>query len=163
MNNRKQRGQRRKLKKLLTNIDRFLPFTDVEDEYEHFHVPSTPWIEFPKTAGRIKTAFCRKWIEKTEEFISQKPSGLSFCKVVSVICYPNLWDSQIIIFYDKKYYNSFWDRKGPYQVWTRIENTKSFTKARGISTTLPETCYKEKISEDDETRISYLWYYGEQL
>lgn len=131
-------------------------------EYEHFHVPSTPWIEFPKTSGRIKTAFCRKWIEKTEEFISQKPE-ISFCKVVAVICYPNLWDSQIIIFYDEKYYNSFWNRNGPYQVWTRIENTKSFVKTRGIETNLVETCYEEKIKEKDETHISYLWYYGEQV
>lgn len=164
MYNGKQRGQRRKLKNLLSNIDKFEAFTDVDIEYEHFHVPSTPWIECPKTSRKVKTAFCKKWIEKTNEFICQKPDNLTFCKVVAVISYPKLWDSQIIIFYDEKYYKDFWNRKGPYQTWIRIEDkTRSFIKTRGIKTWLPETGYKEIINEEDKIYKSYLWYYGEQL
>lgn len=159
----KTRGQKRKLKTLLNNIDGFEAFTDINCEFEHFHVPSTPWIEMPKTSGKVKTEFCKKWIAKTEEFISQKPMELPFCKVVAVLSYPNLWDSQIIIFYDEAYFSSFWDRKGPYQVWTRIEDGRSFIKERGILIELPETGYVEKIDDYNYRRNSLIWFYGEQL
>ncbi len=42
-------------------------------------------------------------------------------KVVAVIDELYLWNSQIIIFYDEKYYNDFWDRKDSYQTWTPLE------------------------------------------
>ena len=51
-----------------------LPFKDTEDSYEHFHVPCGPWLSKPKTSGKIKTAFCKKWLEKTEEIIGNKPN-----------------------------------------------------------------------------------------
>ncbi len=65
----------------------------------------------PKTSGKIKTAFCKKWLEKTEEIIGNKPKDLPFCKVVAAITYPDVRESQIIIFYDEEYYNSFWTGK----------------------------------------------------
>jgi len=163
----KSRGQKRRLKLLLKNIDRFVPYEDCRDpdcEFEHFHVPSTPWIEMPKTSGRIKTAFIRKWLEKTELFIKLKPEGLPFCKVVAVVCEPYLWDSQIIIFYSEKYYSTFWDRKGPYQTWTKTDvGENSMSAQRNIPTPLPVECYTEVIAEEDYTRTTRLWYYGEVL
>ncbi len=138
-----------------------LTFQDTEVAYEHFHVPCGPWLSKPKTSGKIKTAFCKEWIKKTEEFIEEKPKNLPFCKVVAAITYPNMRDSQIIIFYDEKYYASFWDRKGPYQIWTPIKNKYSFVKERGILTKLPEIGYIEEIDEEDYRTKSYIWFYGE--
>ncbi len=138
-----------------------LSFKDTEDEYEHFHVPCGPWLSKPKTSGKIKTAFCKKWLEKTEEFINNKPKDLPFCKVVAAITYPDVRNSQIIIFYDEEYYNSFWNRKGPYQIWTLMDKKYSFAKERGIVTELPEIGYIEELNDEDYHTKTHIWFYGE--
>lgn len=165
----KSRGQKRKYKTLLKWMDKMEPFKkvndlsfkDTEDEYEHFHVPCGPWLSKPKTSGKIKTAFCKKWLEKTEEFINNKPKDLPFCKVVAAITYPDVRNSQIIIFYDEEYYNSFWNRKGPYQIWTLMDKKYSFAKERGIVTELPEIGYIEELNDEDYHTKTHIWFYGE--
>lgn len=84
----KSRGHQRKFKRLLRWMDKIdpfknandLPFKNTEDSYEHFHVPCGPWLSKPKTSGKIKTAFCKKWLEKTEEIIGNKPKDLPFVR-----------------------------------------------------------------------------------
>ena len=158
----KQRGQRRKIKNLLFNIERITPFIDTDDRYEHFHVPSDQFISSPKSSGKIKTAFCRAWLQKTAEIIDQKPKDIPFCKVVAVIDKGDLWESQIIIFYDENYYNSFWKRGSVEQIWLPIDSdTRSFTKERNIKTSLKEKRYIEILSDEDKQRKSILWFYGD--
>ena len=161
MDRKKQRGQRRKLKAMFGYIDKFVPFSDTEQKYEHFHVPSSHFIESDRINGTVKTAFCRKWLETTEKFISQKPIEQDFCKIVAVLSVPNLWSSQIIIFYDESYYDSFWDRTYVKQLWTLVEDERSFCKDRNIVTSLAERCYHEKIVEDDNIFECDLWFYGD--
>ncbi|MBP3555918.1 MAG: DUF3916 domain-containing protein, partial [Clostridia bacterium] len=87
---------------------------------------------------------------------------LPFCKVVAIINEGDLWESQIVIFYDKKYYESFWTRNTSEQTWTLIDDpTKSFIKKRNIKTQLNETGYLEIRSEIDSNKKSALWFYGE--
>ena len=161
-NRKKQRGQYRRLNTLLEYIDSFVPFQRTNDGFEHFHVPSSPFISSPKTYGKVKTAFCRKWLETTGKFIEQKPSELSFCKIVALIDESDLWKSQIIIFYSKDYYDSFWNRKGPEVKLEPIENESlSYIKPRNIKTNLLEKGYRMVICEDDFCSRSTLWFYGE--
>lgn len=147
--NKKQRGQRRKLELLFKYIDTFKAFESTNDAYEHFHVPGDNFIEYIKTTSKVKTAFCKKWIDTTLRFISEKPTELEFCKVVALISVPNYWSSQIIIFYDEDYYSEFWNRDDDYQRWESIDGKYSFTKERGIHTLLLEKGYKEIICEED--------------
>ena len=162
MINKKQRGQHRKIKKLLLNIEQITQFTNINDRYEHFHVPSDQFISSPKTCGKNKTAFCEAWLQKTSEIIEQKPKDISFCKVVAVIDEGNLWESQIIIFYDEDYYNSFWDRSSTGQTWLPIaSDARSFAKERNIKTSLKEKGNIEILSDEEKQRKSTLWFYGE--
>ena len=153
--------QRYKLKELIKNIDDILPFQDTVSEYEHFHVPGGMFIEGKKTYDSIKKEFCRKWIIKTEEIIKNKPQELGFCKVIAMIDVPNYWSSQIIIFYNKEYYDSFWDRNSEYQVWEKIDDELSLARDIEIETELKEVMYKEIIRDEDYFGEAYLWFYGE--
>ena len=164
MKHKKQRGQKRKLNALLSNINQIQPFENTDCQYEHFHVPCSQFISSPKTYGRIKTQFCRAWLDKTAEIIEQKPNHLSFCKVVAVINEFDLWESQIIIFYDPKYYNSFWSRTSCEQIWQSIENQgKSFVQERHIELSLKEKGYLEIIKDFDYSHKTILWFYGDVL
>lgn len=160
MGNTKVRGQRRRLKSLLKNIENIQPSFNYAEEYEHFHLPCGWWISEPKTYSKVKTAFCRKWLEKTEEMIASKPNDDRFCRVVADITSPCFWNSQIIIFYDETYFNDFFNRPGPYQTWTLIEN-KSFMKERGLKSALKEKGYAEVLDDEDGTYTCEIWFYGE--
>ncbi len=162
MKHKKQRGQRKKIKNLLLNIAQITSFTNINNKYEHFHVPSDKFISSPKTSGKIKTVFCRAWLQKTADIIEKKPKDIPFCKVVSVVDEGNLWESQIIIFYDEEYYNSFWERSSTEQKWLPIDfDKRSFAKERNIKTLLKEKGYIEILFEEGIQRKSTLWFYGE--
>lgn len=162
MDKKKQRGQNRKLKSLLKNIKDIKPFEDTTVKYEHFHVPCGRFISSLQTNGKIKTAFCRAWLEKTAEIAKKKPTDLHFCKVVAMIDATDFWNSQIIIFYDKSYYDSFWIRNSSEQTWLSGKNDKlSFAQGRNIETQLKEQGYVEIISEPDFYKRSELWFYGD--
>ena len=161
LDRKKQRGQRRKLKAMFQSIDHFVPFSHTERTYEHFHVPGGPFIESCQTSGKVKTAFCRKWLETTEKFIAQKPAEIAFCKIAAVLSVPDYWSSQIIIFYDKSYYDSFWDRTGPEQIWKLTQGKGSFCKERNIITSLREICCHEILTEGNQVIKYDLWFYGD--
>ncbi len=162
MNIKKQRGQKRKLKILLDNINQIVPFMNQSLQYENFYVPCDQFISSSKTSGKIKTAFCKAWIEKAERIIEEKPKELSFCKVIAVIDTKELWKSQIIIFYDKEYYDSFWNRNTEDQAWSPIDSQNlSFINERNIVTKLSEKGYIETIREDGFSREFKLWFYGD--
>lgn len=154
----KVRGQQRKLSKLLRQIDALpVPIKGNED-MRHYHVPGDDWIGMRKTSGRMKTAFCRRWIAKTEEFTRQMEGVEGFCKVVGLISYPDLSGSQIIVFFDEKYYDTFWDRNDSYQTWTLMDRGSLVTR-RGIATELSEAGYSEVIVDEDFIYRSELWFY----
>ena len=162
MKYKKERGQKRKLKELLNNINQICPFQNINYPYEHFHVPCSQFISSPKTSGRVKTEFCRAWLDKTTEIIEQKSYIKSFCKVVAVIDEFDLWASQIIIFYDENYFKSFWLRNSIEQTWEPIvEQSMSFIKKRYIVSKLEEKGYYETINDLEVIHKSILWFYGD--
>lgn len=162
-NRKKQRGQWRKLKSMFRNIDNFKLFTKTSNECEHFHVPSSMFIESSRTSRKVKTEFFRKWIKTAEAFISEKPVDIPFCKVVAVLSVPNYWSSQITVFYDENYFNSFWKRTESEQFWIPIKQEEAFCKKRNIITSLKETGYHEIIIDEDENTEfeNDLWFYGD--
>lgn len=162
MSYKKERGQKRKLRVLLNSINQICPFQNTDHNYEHFHVPFSQFISSPKTKGKIKTAFCKAWLDKTAEIIEHKPNDLPFCKVVASIDEPNFGDSQIIIFYNENYYNSFWLRDSTEQTWDPIiKQGKSFIQDRHIVSDLKEKGYYETIIDEDFTSKTTLWFYGD--
>ena len=131
----KVRGQRRKLRKLLRDIDGLTPFESESNRlYEHFHVPSGTWLNSPSTAGSVKTAFCKAWLEQCQRFIQAKPT---------------------------KYFETFWKRNYSDQSWLPLNKGSSFTAKRGITTALTEMGYEETLLVDGKTIKSTLWFYGE--
>ena len=162
MRYKKQRGQKRKIRVLLNNINQIYPFQNTDCEYEHFHVPLSRFISSSKTSGKIKTAFCKAWLDKTAEIIEHKLNCFPFCKVVAVLDELALGNSQIIIFYDESHYNSFWLRDSNEQTWHPItKQGKSFIQERHIVSALKEKGYYETIIDEDFTSKTTLWFYGD--
>ncbi len=138
-----------------------MPYQNTNLIYEHFHVPGEQWIESAKTSGKIKSIFVKKWLEKTVQIYNSKPKELPFCKVIAVVNEPYFWSSQIIIFYDKDYYDNFFDRNSGCQIWTPINNVISFLRQRNINCSLSEKGYTETVYDEGSTITSNLWFYGD--
>ena len=157
----KQRSQRRKLRRLLENIDRIAPEWDPDRDMEHFHVPSSDFLDQAKVYGQIKTAFCRMWIEKTEQLMKAAPSD-RFCRIAAFIDLKCMHSSQIVIFYDREYYDSFFERDNECQRWS-IVTARSFAKERGIRTDLREICINCREYDDDGALVyeTAMWCYGD--
>lgn len=155
----KQRGQDRKLKRMFHDIDKFQPDWIDNERYEHFHVPSDPFIESEKTTNQNKKAFYEKWLATVERLMKEKPQDIAFCKIVGMISVPDLWCSEIIIFYDRKYYSSFFKRDSSYQTWIKIKND-SFLERKQIQTPLKEIGYQQ-IIRDEDIYQNELWFYGD--
>ncbi len=164
---RKQRGQKRKLKRLIEYVSEFETSYTSKYPYECFRTPcSLDFINSKKTYGKIKTEFCRAWLNKTKEFIEQKPDNNKFIKIVAHINTEDLWGAQINIFYDEEYYLNFFKRNTNLDEHKLIDN-KSLKSMRNISSDLSEIGFKENYSyydEDEDTYITIcneLWHYGE--
>lgn len=84
MKNPKTRGQKRKLNRLLNDINKIQPLFDYAGEYEHYHVPCGWWISEPKTSSTVKTEFCKKWLDRTQEIINFKPQMISFVELLLI-------------------------------------------------------------------------------
>lgn len=157
----KVRGQKRKLKRLLQYIDDIHAYSDIASDFEHFHVPCGQWIESPKTSGKVKTQFIRKWLKKAEQIYDLKPVNIAFCRVVAIVNEPYFWSSQIIVFYDREYYDRFFVRNDSYQTWTSLDKNESLINQRKINCNLDEQGYLETINEDEKVFKSKLWVYGD--
>ncbi len=159
MKNKKLRGQGRKLNNLLFELDNIKPFQKQTVDFECFRIPcSMSFIESSKLSAKAKTKIIKKLVNMTENFISDKPKEVDFCKVVLLIDEYYLYSSQIIIFYNKIYYDMFWKRDDVHQKWMKQDSQNSYLLSRGIETILSETCYLEY---SENKYITTLRFYGD--
>ncbi len=83
-------------------------FSIDNDRYWHMHLPvSQAFIDSPKTPHAIKRDCIQLLIDRVEHLISIRPPSNRNNKVLAAIDLPDLFGSQIIIFYDEEYYKSF--------------------------------------------------------
>ena len=120
------------------------------------------FLDSPKTSSKIKTKAMQCIIDRTRRLHELKPAGEGFCRVVCAISLPCLWGSQIIVFFDKNYYNNFFERNSSYQKWASLPKT-SMKQLRNLELgpEFSEKYYFEEITEYNEVHTQHLWFYGE--
>ena len=165
MNKQKQRGQRRKLKRLIYYLEKDTKdFPMHEREYDHWHMPcDESFINSYKTSGKIKTAAMQCMIDCAQHLYTIKPKDIDFCSIVCMISYPDIWNSQIIIFFNQEYFDNFFIRNSNEQTWS-ILNNKSMKEIRMLKI-IPdfiEVGYLEEICDDGKKIYkNELWLYKE--
>jgi hypothetical protein len=158
----KIRGQKRKLKQLISKINDF-NFTYTGRRIEEFSVPCmSNFLDNPRVSSYVRKEFCKAWLNKTKIVQEKKPDLIGFCKVVCVLDTKSLWNSRIIIFLNEDYYQCFWNRDNDYQKWTPILN-RSLQQERLFTTGLREQGYMEIIHDEDLWYKTELWFYGELM
>ncbi|KAF0815886.1 hypothetical protein KIS4809_5313 [Bacillus sp. ZZV12-4809] len=77
------------------------------NDYWHMHLPvAQEFINSSKTPYKVKRLCIQTLLERAEDLIRIKPNDKEKYRVVVAIDYPELWDSQIIVFKVESYFNS---------------------------------------------------------
>jgi len=84
-------------------------------------------------------------------------------RVVVAVWTPDLWRSQMIVFFGSKYFDTFFNRNNATQRWTQLEENRSLVWEWKINlpNTFSERGYHEEINEPDFHQSGELWFIGQ--
>lgn len=166
-NKKKVRGAKRKCHSMISNIymlTEYFPDSSNHREYWHMHLPvAQTFIDSTKTPAFARKECIQTLINRVKHLIENRPEKDSKARVVVCINWPNLWHSQIIVFFSEDYFKGFFDRNNDYQKWTQLSQKRSLSKELNliIPEGFMENGYLEKIFDEDFKSVSELWYFGE--
>ncbi len=101
-------------------------------------------------------------IDRAFHLTSIAPTDLE-TRVVVAICLPELWGSQIIVFFGSDYYDSFFNRDSEDQKWTPLPVNRSFTREWNLRVPdgFSQRGYKEELRDTDFTFDGEIWFIGQ--
>lgn len=164
----KIRGIKKKVKNLLESIYKNTsnyPNSDIyKTGYVNYTLPCYQgFIDCTDQMTNVRQQTCQALIDSTQILIQQKPLHLKDTKVVLTLCLPNIWYSQITVFFDLQYYQAFFKRNSLYQTWLPVclygSSTSTYTLQ--VPDPLDSCLIKETMKEDGDSYTSEIFIVGE--
>jgi hypothetical protein len=88
--------------------------------YRHWKIPvPRALIEGPHARRPVQAACAQVLIDGAESLIGLRPLELQHVRVVAIVGFPNMFNSEICLFFDPDYFAGFCDRDTDSQRWTR--------------------------------------------
>lgn len=163
----KIRGLRRKCKRMklmiLKETSVFPEAKSGNKQYWHLHLPvSEKFIDSYSTPKRVRR-FCIKILLQQVKHLIEHRVTESFCKVVAAISFPNLIDSQIIVFFDEHYWSTFFSRESSYQRWIPLSKERSFLMENSLLSfsCLSEKGFKQITRYEGFYQENEIWFFGD--
>lgn len=169
-NTKKVRGLKTKCRSMVQDLiactDKFpIEFSAERFWHEHLPVPQA-FIDSTNTPHSVRRLCMQTMIDRTNFLAQSKPKHLTNSRVCCLINLPDLFFSEVTIFFSESYFQTFFNRKGPWQKWTPIQD-KDLTKEYNL--TVPANFqvrgYKDEASDDDDPNIlaytGEVWFIGE--
>lgn len=165
--NKKAKGSYRKSHSIINQIElNTVHFPDnLENKpYCYIHIPRTEeFMNGEKTPNYILKQITQALVDCTNHLYDIKPKELPFCKVLLVVDFNDILDSQIVIFFDEDYYKSFFIRESDSQRWSILQNECQTINLWSIH--IPEHFsvrgYAEQMIDGDYIYNGELWFIGE--
>ncbi|WP_409294111.1 DUF3916 domain-containing protein [Peribacillus sp. SCS-26] len=155
MREKKVRGINRKSKDMVRHIkENTLDFPmDFFNDYWHMHLPASQgFVDSSKTPFKVRKLCVQTLLERADHLKGIKPDDQENYRVVTAINLPSLWDSQIIIFRGKSYFDTFFERDETHQKWLRFSEERNIQEEWGVI--VPDDMqvwgFKEYITDEDE-------------
>ena len=121
---RETRGLRRRLDRL-----EFPPSAYPGSNYFHWKIPIGQGLVSGPTARSDFQAICAQvLIDASYCLAKRKPKGLEHTRVVTILGCPDLFDSEICVFFDPKYFASFTDRNFDDYRWSARSDAELVTR-----------------------------------
>ncbi|EOG8709786.1 TPA: DUF3916 domain-containing protein [Bacillus paranthracis] len=167
MHEKKIRGMKRKTNAMIKQIEehtKTFPSTFYNDEYWYMPLPvSQAFIESHKTPRKVKRLCIQTLLNQANHLIKIKPSDTHTYRVVVFISIESLWNSQMIIFKNERYFHNFLNRNSEFQKWIPLSNESEFWETWGISifSTFQTFHFQEVIYDEDAIDKKEIWFIGE--
>ncbi len=163
---RKPRGLKRKCRNMIARIEaetREFPRPYSNSGYWHLPLPvAMDFIDSTATPRSVRRLCVQTLLESAFHLTTLAPQN-EFSRVVVAVSLPDLWASQIIVFFDESYFDSFFVRNSPEQKWLALSQKRSLSKERSLL--LPdgfeEKGFRQEVADEDEVFSNELWFFGQ--
>ena len=160
----KPRGLRRKCRNMVRRIEeetKLLPPCDAELHFWHLHLPvAQKFIDSQRTPFKVRRLCVRTLIERAHHLWRVAPE--EEIRVVAAINLPELWASQIIVFFGSSHFDKFFERDGEEQKWSLIENRSLIKEWQfQLPSGFQERVYNEMTSDNEAVSKSRIWFIGD--
>ena len=161
----KSRGLRRKSQNMVRRLSQqteVFPKAHQGVGFWHLHLPvSHEFIDSSKAPFGIRRLCAQTLINRAFDLAALAPDPVQ-TRVVAAISLPELWSSQIVVFFGPDYFNSFFDRDSTEQKWTPIEGRRLTKKWHlQLPHGLSERGTTEEIFKPDFASTGELWFIGQ--
>jgi len=165
------RGAKRRLRALdrwADSFEGYFPVEDADEKYWHWKLPVLDRLVKPPTTTKEIQSHCAKAILRAVIHLSNaKPPQFKSAIVTALITYPEMFGSELCIFFDSDYFESFYDRDND---WQSVKPMKSGSLAKHLGFEVPDTfievgyIHQAKDDWEGETKVfkEEWWSYREQ-
>ncbi|OUS29195.1 hypothetical protein A9Q99_08760 [Gammaproteobacteria bacterium 45_16_T64] len=168
----KVRGVERRLRVLDRWADSFkgcFPIEHSNQQYWNWKLPVLDRLVGPPTTNDDIQSHCTKALLRAAAYLSEaKPKECEGAVIAVLITYPQMFASEICVFFDREYFESFFKRDGEWQSVTPVDklplsNTLNFN----IPSSFSETGYIHKTKDEWEGEVTLFeeewWSYYEKI
>jgi hypothetical protein len=124
----KVRGVKRRLRALdkwADSFEGYFPSEYASERYWNWKLPVLDrLVGPPTTTDEIQKHCAEAILRAVKHLLDAKPEKHGHVVVSALITYPEMFGSEICIFFDKDYFDSFFDRTSEWQSLTPIENNE---------------------------------------
>lgn len=169
-NTKKVRGLRKKCHSMVQDLiactDNF-PTEFSAESFWHEHLPvAQAFIDSKNTPNCVRRLCMQTMIDRAIFLAQNKPKHLTHSRVCCLIGLPDLFSSQLTIFFSENYFQNFFNRQGPWQKWTPIQD-KKLTKTYNlmVPSNFQVRGFREEVFDDDDpntlVHTEEVWFIGE--
>lgn len=162
----KPRGLRRKcgnMVRLLTQQTAIFPLPHRGGAYWHLHLPvARNFINATATPHGVRRLCAQTLIDCALHLAFIAPTDLE-TRVVVAVCLPELWNSQIIVFFGSEYYDSFFNRDSEDQRWTPLPDNIILEREWDlrVPANFSQSGYKQELRDIDFSFDGEIWFVGQ--
>ena len=124
----KVRGVERRLRALdkwADSFEGYFPSEYSQEKYWNWKLPVLDrLVEPPTTNHEIQACCAQALLRAAKHLFEAKPEGYDQAVVSALITYPDMFSSEICVFFDRGYFDSFFDRNSEWQSLSAIPDRK---------------------------------------
>ncbi len=133
-------------------------------QYWHMHLPvDQAFIDSQKTPHWVRRQCMQCLIDGAERLKGLKPKSDDTIRVVASISLPQLWDSEIIVYFSQEYFDKVFSFEPEWRTWTPLRESRSVSKEWCL--TIPEGFqergYHLRVRDEELPYDGDRWFIGE--
>lgn len=160
----KQRGLKRKCRNMVRRMGgetATFPVAHPRYDFWHLHLPvARGLVNSGETPFGIRRLCAQTLIARAHHLTKLAPDGEDVRVVVALVL-PDVWASQIIVFFEPRYFENFFNRNNETQTWTSTTGRLSRQWNLALPPTFREAGFDQEVREEDGVRHGQIWFFGQ--